>query len=95
MIFTLLFSSIFQIISMLINAYIWVIVFQSLILLFQPSFSHPIVDFLNRLTIPLYQKIRSKIPTCYVNIDFSPLIAIIGLKFIDLFLIRLILQTLA
>ncbi len=95
MIIASFFSAVFQILSMLINTYIWLIIIHSLILIFQPSFSHPIMQVLDRLTSPLYQKIRKIIPTIYANIDFAPLIVIIGLKFLDLFLIRLFLQSLA
>lgn len=94
MILTTLFNAIFQIISILINTYIWIIIIHSLILLIAPSFHHPIMQTLDRLTQPTYSKIRKYIPTIYNRIDFAPLIALIGLKFLDLFLIRLILQAL-
>lgn len=86
-------DSVLQILSMLLNAYIWLIIIHSLILLFQPTFRHPIMQVFERLTTPLYSKIRKVIPTVYNNIDFAPLIVIVGLKFIDLFLIRLLLQS--
>lgn len=95
MVLTTLLDAIFQIISILINAYIWIIIIHSLILLIAPSFHHhPIMQTLDRLTRPAYFKIRKYIPTIYNGIDFAPLIVLIGLKFLDLFLIRLILQTL-
>lgn len=94
MILTTLLSAILQILDMLINAYIWMIIIGTLALLIQPSLSHPIIDFFNRLTIPLYRKIRKVIPTTYGNIDFAPFIVIILLKFIDLFLIRIAFESL-
>lgn len=94
MIISTFIDSIFQILSILVNAYIWLIIVHSLILLIQPSFKHPIMQIFDRLTHPLYRQIRKIIPTIYNNIDFTPLIVIVGLKFVDLFLIRLLLQNL-
>lgn len=91
---TTFFSAILQILSMLIDAYIWMIIIGTLILLIQPSLSHPIVEVFDRLTTPVYRKIRKIIPTIYGNIDFAPLILIVFLKFIDLFLIRIAFKSL-
>lgn len=48
-----------------------------------------IVEVLERLTHPVYMKIRSKIPTVVSNIDFSPLILILALYFLGSLVFRL------
>lgn len=94
MVLTTFISAILQILDTLINAYIWIIIIGTLLLLIQPSFSHPIVEIFDRITTPVYRKIRKVIPTIIGNIDFAPLILIVLLKFIDLFLIRLAFESL-
>lgn len=94
MVLTTLLSAVLQILDMLINAYIWIIIIGTLVLLIQPSLSHPIVEIFDRLTTPIYRKIRKIIPTTYGNIDFAPLIVVVILKFIDLFLIRIAFESL-
>lgn len=78
------------ILSMLINLYIWIIVIAALISWVRPDPFNPIVQLLNRLTQPLYAKLRKFIPTTISGIDFSPLIVAVVLKFIDLSLVRLL-----
>ncbi|RDU59382.1 YggT family protein [Helicobacter marmotae] len=80
------------ILSMLINLYIWIIVIAALISWVRPDPFNPIVQLLNRLTQPLYAKLRKFIPTTISGIDFSPLIVAVVLKFIDLSLVRLLAQ---
>lgn len=94
MILLTLASAVLQILDTLINTYIWIIIIGTLVLLIQPSFSHPIVEIFHRVTTPVYRKIRKIIPTVYGSLDFAPLVLIIILKFIDLFLIRLAFESL-
>lgn len=94
MVLATLLSAVLQILDMLINAYIWIIIIGTLVLLIQPSFSHPIIQVFDRLTTPVYRKIRKIIPTTYGNLDFAPLIVIVILKFIDLFFIRIAFEAL-
>lgn len=78
--------------SMIINLYIWVVIIAALISWVRPDPYNPIVQILDRLTQPVYAKLRSIIPTTIAGIDLSPLIIVIILKFIDLSLIQLLMQ---
>lgn len=80
------------ILSMVINLYIWVVIIAALISWVRPDPYNPIVQILDRLTQPVYAKLRSIIPTTIAGIDLSPLIIVIILKFIDLSLIQLLMQ---
>lgn len=79
-----------MIVSMLINLYVWVIVIAALISWVRPDPYNPIVQVLNRLTQPLYARLRSIIPTAINGIDFAPLIVAVLLKFIDLSLVQIL-----
>ncbi len=79
-----------MIVSMLINLYVWVIVIAALISWVRPDPYNPIVQVLNRLTQPLYAKLRLLIPTAINGIDFAPLILAVLLKFIDLSLVQIL-----
>ena len=80
------------IISMLINLYIWVIIIATLVSWVRPDPYNPIVQILNRLTQPLYAKLRKIMPTTIGGIDLSPLIIIVILKFIDLSIVKILMQ---
>lgn len=80
------------VLSTLINLYIWIIIIAALISWVRPDPYNPIVQVLHRLTLPLYAKLRTLIPTSINGIDFAPLIVAIVLKFIDLSLVQILAQ---
>jgi YggT family protein len=47
---------------------------------------------IRRLTEPVYSYIRKYIPTNFNGIDFAPVVLLIGLQFIDLFLVRVLMH---
>ncbi|BBG66032.1 integral membrane protein YggT [Hydrogenimonas sp.] len=79
-----------QILHMIISIYIWVVIIAALVSWVRPDPYNPIVQTLYRLTEPVYAWIRRYIPTVVGGIDLAPLIVIIGLQFIDLFLVKLL-----
>ena len=78
-----------QILSMVINIYIWVVIIAALISWVRPDPYNPIVQILYKLTEPLYAKIRRVIPTIIGGVDLTPILVILALKFIDLFVVQL------
>ena len=85
-----LLNAVAMILSMLINLYVWVIVIAALVSWVRPDPYNPIVQVLNRLTQPLYARLRSILPTAINGIDFAPLIVAVLLKFIDLSLVQIL-----
>ncbi|MDD6056566.1 MAG: YggT family protein [Helicobacteraceae bacterium] len=78
-----------QIISLVINLYIWIVIIAALISWVRPDPYNPIVQVLYKLTEPLYNKIRNRIPTIISGIDITPIIVLLALKFLDIFLEKL------
>ncbi len=83
-------QAIAQILSMVINIYIWIIIISALLSWVNPDPSNPIVQILRRLTEPAYAFVRRYIPTVIGGIDLSPIIIILALQFLDLFLVRVL-----
>ena len=76
-----------SILSGIINVYIWVIIATALMSFVRPDPSNPIVQTLNRLTEPVYAFIRKKLPFLVLGgIDLTPLVIILGLQFLDTFM---------
>ncbi len=78
--------TIIQMLSMVINLYVWVVIIAALITWVRPDPYNPIVQTLNRLTEPVYTYIRRYIPTVIGGIDLSPVILILALQFVELLL---------
>ncbi len=81
--------SIVQLLHTIINVYIWIVIISALLSFVRPDPSNPIVQTLYRLTEPVYAFIRKKIPfVVFSGIDLSPLVIILGLQFLDTFMMR-------
>ena len=79
-----------NILNMVINLYIWIVIIAALISWVRPDPYNPIVQILYRLTEPVYAMIRRYIPTNFGGLDIAPLILILGLEFIQLFVVQLL-----
>ncbi|MCF6289800.1 MAG: YggT family protein [Desulfobacterales bacterium] len=79
--------SLANIISIVISAYIWVVIGRAIISWVSPDPYNPIVRFLNEVTEPVLSRIRRLIPAFAGGIDFSPMILILALLFLRSFLV--------
>ncbi|KEA46259.1 YggT family protein [Campylobacter mucosalis] len=90
MILSTFLMAIAEIVSTVINIYVWVIIISALISWVRPDPYNPVVQLLMRLTEPVYSFIRKFVPTVFGGIDLAPVIVLLALKFIDLFFIKLL-----
>ena len=81
-----------SILHLVLTIYIWVIIIAALCSLVQANPYNKIVQFLYTITEPLYAQIRRVIPTIFGGIDIAPFLLLILLKFIDLFVVRVIIS---
>jgi YggT family protein len=81
--------SIVQLLHTVINVYIWIVIISALLSFVRPDPSNPIVQTLNRLTEPVYDFVRKKMPFVVLSgIDLSPIVILLTLQFIDSFMMR-------
>ncbi|MBE2984714.1 YggT family protein [Campylobacter sp. RM9344] len=85
-------SAIATILHTVINIYIWVIIAAAIVSWVRPDPYNQIVQLLYRVTEPAYAFVRRFIPTVFGGIDIAPIIILLALQFLDLFLVRLLLE---
>jgi YggT family protein len=68
-------------------AYMWIIIIRALLSWVNPDPWNPIVRFLIRATEPVLAPLRRLLPTGQWGIDFSPLVAILVIIFIQRFVV--------
>jgi len=85
----ILIQAITSTLAMIINLYIWIVIISALITWVNPDPYNPIVQFLQRVTEPVYKKMRQYFPTVVGGVDLAPLILIIALQFIQQILYRI------
>ncbi len=88
MIFSTLINAIAVILSALLTIYMWVVIIYLLISFVQPNPNNPIMQILSRLCEPVFYFLRSRFKLVFNGLDFSPLVVVIVLKFLDLTLIQ-------
>ncbi len=75
--------------GMAITLYTWLIIGRAIISWVNPDPYNPIVRFLFNVTEPVLYRVRRTIPFSYAGgLDLSPLIVLLGLYFLQSFLVR-------
>ena len=66
----------------------WIIIIRALLSWVNPDPYNPIVQFLNSITEPVLYRVRQLIPMSSIGIDFSPIVVILIIIFLQSFLIN-------
>ncbi len=74
--------------QMLLQLYMWIIIARAVLSWVNPDPHNPIVQFIHRLTDPLLYRVRKWIPIHGGGIDFSPIIVIFAIIFLQTFLVQ-------
>ena len=80
-----------KLVDYILYVYMWIIVIRALLSWVNPDPWNPIVRFLYQVTEPVLRPIRRRLPDS--GIDFSPLVAILGIYFLQWFLVPVLVKT--
>ena len=80
-----------KLVDYVLYLYMWIIVIRALLSWVNPDPWNPIVRFFHQVTEPVLGPIRRRLP--YSAIDFSPLVAILGIYFLQWFLVPVLVKT--
>lgn len=81
-----------QLINFILTAYMWIIIGRAVVSWVNADPYNPIVRFLYEATEPLLGRIRRKIPFNMGGLDFSPVILILIIVFLQSFLVPTLTQ---
>jgi len=81
-----------RIIDIVLTLCMWIIIFRAVISWVNPDPYNKIVIFLYRFTEPVLRPVRRILPFRNTGIDFSPLIVILVIIFLQYFLVESIIQ---
>jgi len=77
-----------KILSIVLTLYMWVIIIRAIISWVNPDPFNPIVRILYQITEPVLWRIRRFLPLQFGGIDFSPIILILVIIFLQNFLVN-------
>lgn len=82
-------SAVAQILDVLLRLYFWVLLIASLLSFVNPDPRNPIVRFLYSVTEPVLFQVRRRFPFVVAgSFDFSPLLVMLGILFLQTFVVR-------
>ena len=77
-----------QVLNIILQLYMWVIIVRALLSWVNPDPYNPIVQFLYSITEPVLYRIRQLIPMSGIGMDFSPIIVLLAIVFLQGFLVE-------
>ena len=76
------------VLQLVLTLYLWIVIARAVISWVNPDPHNPIVRFLYSATEPLLYRIRRAVPISFGGIDFSPLIVLVAIYFLQGFLVQ-------
>ena len=92
LIFGNLLRAIAYILNILLSIYMWIVIIAALVSWVSPDPYNPIVRFLRGATDPVFRRVRRIIGIRLGNIDFSPMIVILAIIFLQYFIVTSLME---
>jgi len=81
-----------KILDIALSLYMWIIIGRAVISWVNPDPYNPIVRFLHTATEPVLSPLRRRLPIYFGGIDFSPILVILAIIFLQSFLVQTLIQ---
>lgn len=81
-------AAIAKILDIVLVLYMWIIIVRALLSWVNPDPYNPIVQFLYSVTEPVLYRIRQLLPFSGMGIDFSPIVVLLAIIFLQTFLVQ-------
>ncbi len=86
-------AAVAKLLDFALNIYLWIVIIRALLSWVNPDPYNPIVRFISQITDPLFYRVRRWFPwTAMGGIDFSPMLIVLAIFFLQSFLVRSLLQ---
>lgn len=76
----------------LLTFYMWIVIARAVLSWVNPDPYNPIVRFIHNFTEPVLNPIRERMPVGFGGIDISPIIVILGVVFLQNFVVNSLLR---
>ena len=83
-----LLSATAQVLSIVLQLYMWVIIIRALLSWVNPDPYNPIVQLLHSITEPVLLRVRQLVPMSGIGIDFAPIIVLLAIVFLKEFVVH-------
>ncbi len=76
------------VLNLILTLYMWVIIARAVLSWVSPDPYNPIVRFIYNVTEPVLSQIRRRLPVSFSGIDFSPIIVLLLIIFLQNFVVN-------
>ncbi len=80
------------VIGWVLRIYTWIIIARAILSWVSPDPYNPIVRFIHNITEPVLYQVRKRIPVMMGGIDFSPIIVLLAILFLQHFMVQSLLD---
>jgi YggT family protein len=81
-------AAIAKILDIALTLYMWVIIARAVVSWVNPDPHNPIIRFLHNITEPVLYQVRRRLPISFGGIDFSPILVLLIIVFVQSFLVQ-------
>ena len=83
-----LLTAVAKVLDVILVIFMWVVIARAILSWVSPDPYNPIVRFIHKITEPVLYPIRRRIPLSFGGIDFSPIIVLLAVIFLQRFLVN-------
>jgi len=87
-VFSNLLTAIAKILDIVLVIFMWIVIARAILSWVNPDPYNPIVRFIHNITEPVLHQIRKRLPLNFGGIDFSPILVLLAVIFIQQFVVQ-------
>jgi len=87
-VFSNLLAAVAEVLRWVLNIFMWIVIARAILSWVSPDPYNPIVRFIHNVTEPVLYPIRRRIPLSFGGIDFSPVIVLLAVIFLQRFVVN-------
>ncbi len=91
-VFSNLLVAVAKILDIALTIFMWIVIARAILSWVSPDPYNPIVRFIHNVTEPVLYQVRRRIPLNFGGIDFSPIIILLAVIFLQQFVVQSLYQ---
>ena len=87
-----LLAAVAEVLHWILNIFMWIVIARAILSWVNPDPYNPIVRFIHNVTEPVLYQIRRRVPLNFGGMDFSPIIVILAVIFLQRFVVASLIE---
>ena len=81
-------TAIAKVLDVVLSIFMWIVIARAILSWVSPDPYNPIVRFIHSITEPVLHQIRKRVPINFGGIDFSPILVLLAVIFLQQFVVQ-------